>query len=106
MTAALAGDGPRLAGRATEDEIDADGIPRIFDPGARCDSAIADQHEITPDRRLSQVAFFHLPDQIRGAERFPLHIQERDKLIAAESESEGEPVVEHPDAGADADGGM
>ena len=64
-----------------------------------------DGSKVTPDRRRSQPPFLHLPSQVRRRECFPLHVEERDKLAAANSEGEFDSVVEHSDAGADADGG-
>lgn len=63
---------------------------------------MAKQPEVRPDRRRSQDALFHLCRQVRGAERFPLHIHDWAQRAA---KSDVDAVVEHPDSGTDGEGG-
>lgn len=73
----LAGVADVLAGEAPSDEIH-DSTPRAAIKGG----------DIRPHRARSQAAFFHLADQSRGGESFPLHETDRDNSDSLESEGQ------------------
>lgn len=78
----LAGGAERLAGESRSDDIH-----------ATTPASSVEGSEVRPDRSLIQPPRFHLADQQRGAECFPLHEADRASLWLGESQSEGESAV-------------
>jgi hypothetical protein len=79
----LASAAPRLARESSSDEIHAS-TPR---------STIEGGH-VRPDRRWIQVARFHLSDQDRACESFPLHVTDSaSRPVGGDSEPEFEPSI-------------
>lgn len=89
-----AGCGKRLAWVAANDAIH-DSTPRASIEGS----------QVTPDRRRSQSALFHLRRQSGDGERFPLHHADRASASEADTlSSEVEAEVKSANPGTQADG--